>query len=56
MRVVLVALLCSACMLASAQPEEAPAPPPPEREPEAKVVRVTAEGYNRDDALKQALR
>ena len=56
MRAVLIALLCSACMLASAQPEEAPVPPPPEREPEAKVVRVTAEGYNRDDALKQALR
>jgi copper chaperone CopZ len=30
--------------------------PKPEEKSEAKRVRVTAEGYNRDDALKQALR
>jgi len=30
--------------------------PPPETPEEAKVVKVTAEGYSREDALKQALR
>jgi hypothetical protein len=46
-------LVCGACVLAQEQapPPEQPAPPP-----EAKTVTATAEGYNRDDALKQALR
>jgi hypothetical protein len=41
------------CGLADAWQDAPPVPPPA---PEAKTVQVTAEGYSRDDALKQALR
>ncbi len=46
-------LACGACVLAQ---EPAPPPEQPAPAPEAKTVSATAEGYNRDDALKQALR
>lgn len=52
MRAVVLAALFAVCAVALAQ-QEPPQPPPP---PEAKTVTVKAEGYNRDDALKQALR
>lgn len=52
MRALVLAALFAVCAVALAQ-QEPPQPPPP---PEAKTVTVKAEGYNRDDALKQALR
>jgi hypothetical protein len=55
-----VALICTTLLLAQDEPPEQQGPerPTPQQPapPEAKTVRVTAEGYNRDDALKQALR
>ena len=52
-----LAALPVALALAQEQPlppgQPPPGPPPPT---EAKTVRVKAEGYNHDDALKQALR
>jgi hypothetical protein len=53
MRAVALAAVCAACAVALAQHEPPEGPPPP---PEAKTVTVKAEGYNRDDGLKQALR
>ena len=57
MRAALLAAVFALCASAFAQqdqpPDQPPGPPPGQ---EAKTVRVTAEGYNRDDALKQALR
>ncbi|HPM22928.1 MAG TPA: hypothetical protein PLP66_03420, partial [Phycisphaerae bacterium] len=58
MRAVILALLFASGTPLLAQepvappPAADPAPPPAD----AKTVKVTAEGYNRDDALKQALR
>jgi copper chaperone CopZ len=53
MRPLVLTVLCllSAAVLASSQ-----APPTPPATQEARVVKVTAEGYDHDDALKQALR
>jgi len=53
--------LCATALALSVrgQPQEEKGPPPTGRDDQAaevKTVRVTAEGYNRDDALKQALR
>ena len=57
MRAALLAAVFALCASVFAQqdqpPDQPPGPPPGQ---EAKTVRVTAEGYNRDDALKQALR
>ena len=65
MKSLLLVLVLAWSSVALAQ-DEPPPPPPPEQgapgqppEPppaEVKTVRVTAEGYNRDDAIKQALR
>jgi hypothetical protein len=57
MRAALFAAVFTLCALAIAQqepPPDQPSSPPPGHE--AKTVRVTAEGYNRDDALRQAQR
>jgi len=64
MRVMLLVAVLTCANLAWAQEEDRPQPPaeapagqPVEPPPsEARRVKVTAEGYNRDDALKQALR
>jgi hypothetical protein len=64
MRALALAAVCGLCAVALAQPEperqragiDVPPGSPPPPPPEAKTVTVKAEGYNRDDALKQALR
>ncbi|MBL8880825.1 MAG: hypothetical protein JNG88_17060, partial [Phycisphaerales bacterium] len=49
--------LIAVCLVAHMAHAQETAPIPQDARPagEARVVRVTAEGYNRDDAIKQAL-
>lgn len=59
MRMLIIATFLALCGAAWAQePSPPPEQAPPEQPPalEAKTVKVSAQGYNRDDALKQALR
>ena len=58
MRTAVLAALFALCGVAWAQQEPPPNPPPAEAPPalEVKTVKVTAQGYNPDDAIKQALR
>ncbi len=51
MRALIAAVVCTCCWSAAGQQ-----PPPAPAEEESRTVTVTAEGYTRDDALKQALR
>ena len=55
---IVAAVWLALCGVAWAQQEPPPDQTPPEQPPaaEAKPVKVTAQGYSRDDALKQALR
>lgn len=54
MRIAVVSMGLVAWLSAAAMAQPAGSPPEPANSPRS--VRVTAEGYNRDDALKQALR
>ncbi len=57
MRAMILAVVCMFCWSTCAGQDEPPASPPPAQPAqEPRTVKVTAEGYNRDDALKQALR